>query len=508
MQLPQITTYCKDKRIQKCFFSAVFWGLLSYLYCFMNNLNNYDNIACTPGGYGTGMQSGRWFLSLLGECVKDVWGNYNLPFFNGLLSILFMGISACMVIEILEIKNEWFCALLGGITVVFPPIASGMLFSFTVHYYTLAILLSVAGVWCVKQRKIVLYILGGLLFACSLGIYQAYFPFAASLLILTLIKMCLDETYSWKQVLLASFKFLSALLIGYILYRILLQICLVVYDQSLNSYQGINEMGNIDLRQLPHMVIQTYKDLLKLPLRDYMSITATRVLQHGVFWIYIICFVSAILFFMRKNVLKSIALVVLVALFPIAVNSIIIMVPNGNVYTLMAMALVAVFYLPLVFVDNITVTREKLTKLLTIPTVAVLFICTLNYTWLNNGNYRALYYSNKQLENYYSTLYTRIKSTENYRQDQRILFIGSKITDNTYKNNWNSTPFRYGGNEARLNTYSRASSIINYLGYSYHAIAFNSDEYKKYESEIQTMSCYPDDGSIRVVDDVVLVRLE
>ena len=177
----------------------------------------------------------------------------------------------------------------------------------------------------------------------------------------------------------------------------MLQICLVVYDQSLNSYQGINEMGNIDLRQLPHMVIQTYKDLLKLPLRDYMSITATRVLQHGVFWIYIICFVSAILFFMRKNVLKSIALVVLVALFPIAVNSIIIMVPNGNVYTLMAMALVAVFYLPLVFVDNITVTREKLTKLLTIPTVAVLFICTLNYTWLNNGNYRALYYSNKQL---------------------------------------------------------------------------------------------------------------
>ena len=45
----------------------VLTALACYLYVLVGNINNYDNIVCTPEGYGTGLRSGRWMLTLLGD---------------------------------------------------------------------------------------------------------------------------------------------------------------------------------------------------------------------------------------------------------------------------------------------------------------------------------------------------------------------------------------------------------------------------------------------------------
>lgn len=503
-----INIYLRDKNVNKCFSAAMICAAFSYIYYLVNNLNNYDNVAVNPVGYGTGISSGRWFLSILGDFIEKYWGNYNIPIFNGIIAILFVAISACLLVKIFEVKSVVLCMLLGSITVVFPCVAAGMFFSYTVHYYMLAVLLCVLGAWFAKKGKIINLIIASILLSYSLGIYQAYYPFVASVFILLLVKMTLDGKYTWKEVALSAAKFFSVLLLAYVFYRIFLQLCLMSYNTSLNSYQGINEMGALNISQIPALIIETYKRFLTFPIWDYNSITCTLVLKLSVFGIYIISFISVILFILRKDIPKIIELICLAILFPVSVNAIIIMVPNGEIYTLMVMGVLAVFYLPIIFADNIVIQNCKFTKALLIPTVVILSVCVLNFVWLNNGNYRALYYEDKLLENYYTTLYTQIRSSAGYSQDKTIKFIGRNISDDAFSNSWSDTPFKYGGAQARLNTYSRPDRVKHYLGYDYNEIKVGSEEYMFYKHEIDTMQCYPDDGSIKVVGNDILIRLE
>ena len=81
----------RDRRTQLSAAAFVLPALACYLYVLVGNINNYDNIVCTPEGYGTGLRSGRWMLTLLGDTVGHAMGNFNLPLFNGLLGLAYLG---------------------------------------------------------------------------------------------------------------------------------------------------------------------------------------------------------------------------------------------------------------------------------------------------------------------------------------------------------------------------------------------------------------------------------
>ena len=154
----ELNSFIRNKNTIACFLSSIFFGILSYMYLLTNNLNIFDNIASTPWGYGVGISSGRWFLQEFGDWVGKNWGNYNVPLFIGLFSILMLAVTSCIIIKIFEIKNKWNCILIGGITMVFPTVASTMLFTFTVGYYSLAIFFAVLAVFLINKYKTVGYL--------------------------------------------------------------------------------------------------------------------------------------------------------------------------------------------------------------------------------------------------------------------------------------------------------------------------------------------------------------
>ena len=136
-----------DRRTQLSAAAFVLTALACYLYVLVGNINNYDNIVCTPEGYGTGLRSGRWMLTLLGDTVGHAMGNFNLPLFNGLLGLAFLGLACQFLWRALHLQKPWQCAVLTAITAAWPAAASAMLFSFTVHYYLFAVLLAAVAVW-------------------------------------------------------------------------------------------------------------------------------------------------------------------------------------------------------------------------------------------------------------------------------------------------------------------------------------------------------------------------
>ena len=205
---------CSESRI--CYLATAIFGALSYLYLFVNNISNNDMIACLPKGYGTGVTSGRWLLQLLGGLTDRVWGAYNVPLLSGLLALILLALTSALLVRVLELRSKSLCFAVAAVTAAAAPIASAMFFLFTVHYFALALLCIVAAAYLLKQSSLISFIGAAVLGACSLGIYQAYFPYFAVILLLALLIRCLDAQSNLKCIFLHALRCLAALILSYL----------------------------------------------------------------------------------------------------------------------------------------------------------------------------------------------------------------------------------------------------------------------------------------------------
>lgn len=500
----RFVAFLRSRESRVCYLATAIFGTLSYLYLFVNNINNNDMIASLPKGYGTGVTSGRWLLHLLGTLVDRIWGTYNVPLFNGLVALLLLALTSAVLVRVLELRRRSVCFAVAAVTAAASPIASTMFFQFTVHYFVLALLCVVVAAYLLKRPSLVGFLGAAVLGACSLGIYQAYFPFFAVILLLTLVITCLDAEQTMKDVFLHALRCLAALLLSYLLYRLCLKICLTVLGTQLSDYQGMDSMGSLSLRMIP----RAYREFFLLPVREFAGFNSTRFLR---MMILILMAASAVLlaFFLRGNPMRVLFTLLIVLLLPLAANAFLVLAAQSTIYTRMCMGLMAVFYLPIVLAEHLPIRKEKTRRVAALALSAVLLLTSVNYAWQSNGNYQMVYYSNRKAENYFTTLFTRIKSLDGYREGMQVVFVGEKFSDVSYQDNWLNTPFLYRGRTgavAQLNMYSRAQFVANYLGYSFRNIT--QEEAAKYALEIEAMACYPDSGSLQIVDNLVLVRLE
>lgn len=499
-----VKKYICTRRNKACAYGFGIFSFISYLFFVTNDLNNYDNIATLTRGFGTGISSGRWFLQILGDWMTSLNLDFNLPFYNVLIALLFLLCAALFVIRILHIEDPLLCFGIGAITAAFPTVASTMFFSYTVHYYFFALLLGTVGVWLALQNKWY-RLFSALLFALSLGIYQAYLPFIAMLFVLALIRETLDDSTSWQGVLKDSFICLALMGLGYLLYMGLSRYFIRVYETAFNDYQGISSMGKLELSALPQMIKDVYKHYLRLYRLDYHAVSATSTIQFCVSISFLAVAACLVLDWKKRTLLKNLELGVLLFLLPAAADSMLIMVPDGFVYTLMVMGLIAVFYAPALMAQHL---KFKFKKAVILLVCATTLLAAGNYAYQTNVNYRALYFQNKKVENYLSILLTQVRSTEGYTEDMELVFVGSNIQDNTLHDDWTEVTFQYGGNGGSamdaLNAYSRPDFIYQFFGYPCHYAT--DEELAAYASQLEGMATYPNSGSIKIIDDLVFVN--
>ncbi len=110
--------------------STLIAGVITHLFALTNVLHNYDSVGLQPYGYGTGIESGRWMLSLVAWRVIDWFGQYNLPLINGLLMILLLAAAAAVFVSVYGL-NEKSALCVGVIFATAPAVTSTMFFSYT-----------------------------------------------------------------------------------------------------------------------------------------------------------------------------------------------------------------------------------------------------------------------------------------------------------------------------------------------------------------------------------------
>ena len=228
--------------------------------------------------------------------------------------------------------------------------------------------------------------------------------------------------------------------------------------------------------------------------------------------IYLVCAVRIVLLLFKKTkkTINIIFSVVLCLILPLAINFVAILCERTLIYTLMLYPLVLLLIMPLLFEDWLPKLEGKLAFLnsaLKKVTVVVLLIVSCLYTYQINTNYTMQYYNNELIRNYYNRMITQVQMTPGYDTSKKVVFIG-KNQDPLLTQSWSVEEHFHGNMELkRLIDFRRECWIKEYLGTTF-PLASTREKEKLLETElVQNMACWPNYGSIQIVDDYVVIKL-
>lgn len=495
--------------------AAFLSGVVAHLFVLVMPIHNYDDIISMPGGFGGGLSMGRWFLELIGRIVEKLGLNYNLPTLNGLFFLALLAVSAGVVVSFLEIKNRVSAAMAGMLFVVFPSVAGTLFFRFTAPLYGVGVLLAVLSAWILRRSKRFGLLLSVLFGALSIGIYQAYIPMTISMFVLSLIARGLDGETSVKELIRQGLYDCLAIALGTALYFLCEKCVEAVFDVSLGDYKGLDTIGQISLKELPGLIVLAFDIFIGIPFQDFCGVAIRKIQK--LTYLYLggvtIGMIGYILAVRVRSVLKAAAVAVLCLLFPIAVNFIVVMTRNDGIYTLMVYAFVFVGLATLVFAEKLPQRAgergKKISAFFTRAVAVGVALLIFGYTYYNNTNYMAIYYGNRQIENYVNGITIQVRMTEGFTPDMEWAFLG-EIDDPLLDCEWEEEA-NYSGSGFTtylLNQYSRASWFRNYIGYKLPLVSEEQNQALAEKDVVKAMPCWPAEGSIAIVDNTVVVKFQ
>lgn len=497
-----------DRKYKIVFLSTIIAGIFAHGIALFNKFSVFDDLT-HMFTYGVTLPGGRWMLEILRKFDLLIYGssNFSLPLFNGLVSIILIAISSCLMVKILDINNIVLCSLIGILMVIFPTITSLFGFMFTSKPYMYGILFGVIGVYYVCcYKNLPKYLLGLFLLAGCVAVYQAYIPFCICLALLYLIKYSYNNdniNEIIKKILFVGFSFILFMLLYFALNSLINKI----FSVELVAYKGLENFGLCSFSEYINRIVIAYKDFIYPAFslaRAYPS--SIRIMYFVVLLLIGILFCVMIIKVFNENRIKSLIITILFAFVPLAVNFVFVMVDMSfDITMLMEYSRIFVFILLILMLDMLKTEKKIIENI----SIVLLVIISFVYVKFDNICYLRTEIVQQEAISYFTTLVTRIKSVEGYKDEYPVSFV---YTNKNAKDDLSLTKIEqfdyiymdpYFSLKQYLNKYSWQRFVGIWCGYSPTII--ETDEYLE-KDEIKSMNCYPDDGSIKIVDDIVFIK--
>ncbi len=502
------------------FVSCVVAGFIAHGFVFFNRISYHDNSA-SLFDLGATYESGRWFLGILYKLQLLTTKSFSLPLFNGLLSIIFIAISAILIVKIFETKSVVAAGFVGAMMAVFPVVTSIFSFMFTSWPYFLAMLLAVISAKTVIERRSVKTVIVSIIFlACSMGIYQAFFAVTISLLLIALfMKVISFEISTVSDYAKAGGSYLISLAGGLVLWAILRKVFMAAKHIEAVAYKGMDEAYS--LSKLPVRFAVAFKAFFGF---EFEGLNALRYLRCATALIFVVAVVQILVLLIRNSAKLSVKLASLVGLVLLPVGmEVVYFLSTSSEYqvdTLMLYGDIFVVLFPVVliqYLEEMTFGENLGTKLLKLGTwvqIICMTIVGVGYIYLDNAAYMKASITQEESIAYFTELTTRIKSCEGFADDMEIILVGwDYLEDETMVDI--SPQEQLSG--IKLEKYPTFKELVSYPGsinFIREHLAFGNDkvikdddgEYAKMP-EIKAMPSYPDDGCIKVIDGKVFVKM-
>jgi hypothetical protein len=293
-----------------------------------------------------------------------------------------------------------------------------------------------------------------------------------------------------------------------------------VFNISASDYQGLSSIGGAGIENYIKGIQKAYFAFFQLMKNtspndiscDLFPMRGARFLE----WIVILTCVGIslilILRVIRKNIYKGLLLACLVGLLPLCFNLIFLMSatsPNSQIHTLMLYAGSMLYVYCTWLLQYIVRGKFELAhNVYRLSAVLMSLLLIMNVYFANACYLKAEILQQRTLSEM-TVLVTRIKSVEQYNDEMPVSFVIAENIDSTRTanyifadlaiipyDNWLTNPFNMKRN--------MVNSLSIWCGFSPQYV--DSGRFASMQ-EVQEMPCYPDDGSIRVIDNTVVVKM-
>ena len=491
--------------VRICFISGIIAGILFHAYMFTNKLPNWDDIN-NVGSYAVGAEFGRWFL----KYAHLLGGKWSVPWLSGIFSIVLISAAACFVLSTLHLKSTTSAVLIPLMMLSFPSMCSLFTFMFTADCYAVGILLACAGAWLIRKYRFG-FLPGIVCLVLSMGIYQAYLCLALGILVMGLFLDMLEENSRTADVFRRGVKAFVVACISVVIYTIVSRI---VYPQ-LDAYNGLDQMGKIDLIRLPRLILRSYKWVVQyFILKPFSFVTAAA-------WALNVasCLLTAglvIAFFIRKKIYKNsgsaILYIFLAMMVPLAMGSIIIMAPDASISMLMLYQYHILYTQSGLFLADAGKVRAG--RILGYVVAAVLLLVGYQNFVVTNQAYFRMGIAYERSYAYYNRIMERIEATAGYQPGDPFALIGeyglSETPDLLGSYSMDGDRFTDLSGVAKetglLTSGVRYNFMKTYIGVEMPEVSEEAVEAIKETKDYQAMPAYPADGCVKQIEGVWVVK--
>lgn len=496
--------------VKVCLLSTLFVGLLAHGMALTTQFAMADG-AHYLFSVGAATGSGRWFLGLLGKAVQVFFGspNFSLPLWGGFVTLFFAGLCACTLVSWLGLQKTSSQVLVSGLVTAFPVMSGLFFYNFTAPYYLFGLwLVLLGGKEICLHRGIKPFLVSVVLVCLGLGIYQALLPLFLSLLLIYFLKELSEQTqWTFPGLLKEILWYCLGCVAIAAVYFISVKLSTSLLHDSLTDYKGISTMGSASISQyLQRVKLAVYLFFFPEKADRYAFLLPYRLLDCyrlallgiGIWGLWLV------IRFFKQSPPKAIAALLVFACFPLAVNFIYVVCAQEDVYNLMLLGHLAPFLFVLCISEWLP--KPGLQKL----TAVLLAVFCLFCVRTDNATYARGQLIQQRSISYFTSLVTTIKTTPGYTASTPVAFVGDTFyaMDSTFHSiegysaismaplPYDASPFSIG--------YSWQDFLTLWCGFT-PPYADGTD----YENlpEVQAMPCYPDEGSVGLVNGTVVVKL-
>ena len=483
------------------FFSALITGCIAHGFALTNKLVNHDE-AGALFIKGATVDSGRWGLAL----TPLIFPDFSMPWIYGLISIVLVAFAVCLMVDLFGIRSKVLQLLLGGLFVVYPAFTGTLTYMFTVSSYMLSFLLSVLGPYLLCRSKG--WAGRGLAIAAmvvSAGIYQSYIAVSATLFVLHLLRLLLKGDTDSKEILLRGITYVAALGISLGLYWLINQLAV----QLSGVEAGIYATSAASTHGLLWRFVQAYGAFALSFVTGMNGLVPTAAGRA----LHILC-MGIVLFFLflqlrqQKNAGQKLLLVGLVCILPLAMNCMYLIAGSGAIHTLVLYSNACIYVLAAMVLEN-RLEQEEHTRLqnwLTTAVTGAMALVLVGNVYLANQAHLKMHL---QYENQYAmctSLLTEMRMTPGYTAQTPVLLAGVQYGPEFYRA-FDSLSQVTGTGGVNLNSWSIRSYFHYYCGQDLPSPTDAQAQAIYQSPEYAAMPCWPDNGSVKMIDGILVAKL-
>lgn len=342
----------------------------------------------------------------------------------------------------------------------------------------------------------------------ALGCYQAYIGFSIAVVIITIILKAFNGL-SLKDSIRKLVFCIFSVICGCALYLIILKVNLIIFGVELSNYGGADNIGIWNsLTKLPQSCLQAYKSFI-----DYFTVDAK---LYG--WLFIIPFILFGTIFLVRLMIKkgnwegNAFVAALVLSLPLSMNCVIIVAPDRNLYTVMLHQLQLIIPFVLAIEEQNEFTNKQIKQIF--KKAPKLFATLFCWTCLIAGF--CTHYSMVFASNYHtSTIQTMLTRSSEIADPAKTRMLIAGAPDESFQKSNKLYKFSYYTNSTAVwsnNEYHICEGWRKYLteNFGYDSGVISHDEFCDIinSEKFERMNLYPNEGSIKLFNDIIVVKLE